>query len=225
MKNNSKKDKSTPFIVLTSFFFSFLCARLWVIVTRADSPVYQENAIYVGKNLIIKGIHVHHFFYGFVLLCVGGWLALNYRQGRVRKLAALLYGVGLGFFIDEIGFLLTWGEYWSSLSYAIALLTGVLFLNIIYFADFWNEVRKNIVLFSKEHPIVSKTLRIPLFMEVVNKMSNRISKAQKVSLVFAGLVYMGAGVAILIYPALLYFWVAGGFILGGISYVVRAIKT
>jgi len=46
-----------------------------------------------------------------------------------------------------------------------------------------------------------------------------------VSLVFAGLVYMGAGVAILIYPALLYFWVAGGFILGGISYVVRAIKT
>lgn len=209
---------------MASFFFSFLVARLWVVVTGADSPVYQGNATYVGKNIIIKGLHVHHFFYGFALLCVGGWLALNYRQGRVQKIAALVYGVGLGFFIDEIGFLLTWGEYWSSLSYAIALLTGVLFLNVLYFADFWSEVRKNMVLFNTEHPIVSKTLRIPLFMEVVDRMSSRVSRTEKVSLVFTGLVYVGVGVAILVYPTLLYFWVAGGFILGGVSYVVRAVK-
>ncbi|TET58566.1 hypothetical protein E3J48_08760 [Candidatus Aerophobetes bacterium] len=224
MKRDRRKDKSTPFIIMTSFFFSFLSARLWVVATGADSPVYQETATYVGKNLIIKGLHVHHFFYGFVLLCVGGWLALNYRQERIQKIAALVYGVGLGFFMDEIGFLLTWGEYWSSLSYAVALLTGVLFLNVVYFADFWSEVRKNIVLFNGEHPIVSKTLRIPLFMEVVDKMSTRVSRTEKVSLIFTGLVYMGVGAAILIYPVLLYIWVAAGFILGGVSYIVRAIR-
>ena len=224
MKSKNKKDKSTPFIVMTSFFFSFLFARLWVIATRADTPVHQGDVTYVGRNLIIKGIHVHHFFYGFVLLCIGGWLALSYRPGRVRKVAALLYGVGLGFFIDEIGFLLTWGEYWSSLSYAIALLTGVAFLNVVYFTDFWREVRKSMALFSGEHPLISQTLRIPLFMEVVDKMSSKIGKTEKVSLVFTGLVYVGAGLAILIYPALVHFWVAGGFILGGISYVVRATR-
>lgn len=225
MKTDSKRDKSIPFMVMTSFFLSFLFARLWVLVSGADSSAYQESATYVGKNLIIKGIHVHHFFYGFVLLCIGGWLALNYKRGTVKKIAPLLYGAGLGFFLDEIGFLLTWGDYWSSLSYAIAILIGVLFLNIIYFADFWHEVRKNMVLFNKEHPVVSRTLKMPLFMEVVDRMSNKISRTEKVGLVFTGLVYVVVGVAILIYPTLLYIWVAGGFILGGVTYVVRAIKT
>ncbi len=218
------RDKSIPFLVMISFFFSFIMARLWVVVTGAASPVYQESATYVGRNLIIKGLHVHHFFYGFALLCVGGWLALNYRQGGARKIAALIYGVGLGCVMDEMGFLLTWGEYWSSLSYAIALLVGLLFLNVVYFADFWNEVRKNMVLFEREHPIVSRTLKIPLFMEVVDKMASSISKTEKVSLIFTGLVYVGVGIAILMYPKLLYFWVAGGFILGGISHVFRAIR-
>lgn len=224
MKTNNKKDKSVPFMVMSSFFLSFLLARLWVVISGADNPVYQENATYVGKNLIIKGIHLHHFFYGFVLLCIGGWLALNYRQGAAKKIAPLLYGAGLGFFLDEIGFLLTWGDYWSSLSYVIALLTGVLFLNIVYFADFWYEVRKNMVLFSKEHPVVSRTLKMPLFMEVVDRMSKKISRTEKVGLFFTGLVYVGVGIAILIYPTLLYAWVSGGFILGGITYVVRAVK-
>ena len=225
MKTDTKKDKSIPFLVMTSFFLSFIFARLWVIISRADAPVYQASATHIGKNLIIRGLHVHHFFYGFVLICIGGWLALNYKRGTAKKIAPLLYGAGLGFFLDEIGFLLTWGNYWSSLSYAIALLMGVLFLNIVYFADFWHEVRKNIVLFHNEHPVVSRTLRMPLFMEVVDRMSNRISKTEKVGLVFTGMVYVVVGVAILIYPTLLYIWVAGGFILGGVTHVVRAIKT
>ncbi len=224
MKTDTKKDKSVPFMVMISFFLSFLLARLWVVVSGADKPTYQESATHVGKNLIIKGLHVHHFFYGFVLLCIGGWLALSYERGRARKAAPLLYGAGLGFFLDEIGFLLTWGEYWSSLSYAIALLTGVLFLNIVYFSDFWYEVRKNVILFNNKHPVVSNALRIPLFMEVVDRMSNKISRTEKVSLVFTGLLYVGVGAAILIYPRLLYIWVAGGFILGGVTYVVRAIR-
>ena len=165
MNSGNRKDKSIPFMVMTSFFLSFIFARLWVVVSGADRPVYQDSATHVGKNLIIRGLHVHHFFYGFALLCIGGWLALNYKRGTLKKIAPLLYGAGLGFFLDEIGFLLTWGDYWSSLSYTIALLIGVLFLNIVYFADFWNEVRKNMVHFNKEHPVVSRTLKIPLFLE------------------------------------------------------------
>ncbi|RLE12559.1 hypothetical protein DRJ04_05945 [Candidatus Aerophobetes bacterium] len=222
--NTAPKDKSIPFIVITSFFFSFLFARLWVILTKADKYMHQENTTYFGEIVIIKGLHIHHFFYGVVLLCIGGWIALNYREKEIRKIAGLLYGIGLGFFVDEIGFLLTWGEYWSSLTYAVVLLTGVAFLNAVYFTDFWNEVRKNIVLSTREHPLVSKALRIPLLVEVVDKMSNKISKTEKVSLAFAGLVYLVAGIAILIYPRFLYYWVAAGFILGSVSHFIRAIK-
>ena len=224
MNNNNQKDKSIPFIVITSFFFSFIFARLWVTFTKADRLLYGGDATILGKIAVIKGIHIHHFLYGFLLLCIGGWIALNYREKNIRKLAASLYGIGLGFFLDEIGFLLTWGEYWSSLTYAIVLLTGVVFLNAVYFVDFWNDVRKNIVLSIKEHPLISKTLRIPLLMEVVDKMSSKVSKTEKVSLAFTGLVYLGAGIAILIYPKFLYYWVAAGFILGSISHFVRAIK-
>jgi len=220
-----QEDKSITFIAITSFFFSFLFARLWVVLTGADKAQYQENATHFGRNLVISGLHIHHFLYGFVLICIGGWLALNYRERGRRKLAAFFYGVGLGFFVDEIGFLLTWGNYWSSLTYAVALLTGVIFLNAVYFTDFWNEVRKNIVVSVDQHPVISKTLKIPLLVEVVDKMSNKVSKTEKVSLVFTGLVYLGAGAAILIYPKFLYYWVAAGFILASISHFIRAIKS
>lgn len=52
-----------------------------------------------------------------------------------------------------------------------------------------------------------------------------MSKTEKVSLIFAGLVYVEVGAAILVYPTLLYLWVAGGFILGGISHFVRAVRS
>ena len=225
MSTNGQEDKSIPFLTIASFFFSFLFARLWVIVTGADKTIYEGNITHVGRNLIIGGLHIHHFFYGITLLCIGGWIALNYRQKGLKKVAAFFYGVGLGFFMDEVGFLLTWGEYRSSLSYALALLTGVIFLNAVYFADFWKEVRQNIVNYSIKHPLVSKGLRIPLLVEVVDKMSSKVSKTEKVSLIFAGLVYVGVGAAILLYPTLLYLWVAGGFILGGISQFVRAVRS
>jgi len=62
--------------------------------------------------------------------------------------------------MDEIGLLLIWEEYRSSITYVIVILTGVLFLNVVYFTDFWNEVRKNIIISSRKHIILSRTLRI-----------------------------------------------------------------
>lgn len=219
------KRRSLSFIAITTFFFSFLTARLWVVFTRADIPVYGASANYFGRNIVIGGIHVHHFMYGIVLLCVGGWIALVSEEYNLRKLAAVLYGAGLGFFIDEVGFLLTWGEYWSSLTYAVILLAALAFVNAVYFIDFWREVRKNIVLSSQSHPLASKVLRVPLLIEVVDKLSGSVSRTEKVSIAFTGLVYLAAGVAVLIYPRFLYYWVAGGFILGGISQFVRLLRT
>jgi len=58
------------------------------------------------------------------LIVVGGWLGINYRDDHIERLAAIVFGVGGGLVGDEIGLLLTFGDYYSELTYTflIALL-------------------------------------------------------------------------------------------------------
>jgi hypothetical protein len=100
------------FIMLSSFLASFAVARVF-------------TAFYPSTTLIIQGIHVHHFWYGLALLTIGGWLGINYRDDHTDRLAAIIFGTGGGLIGDEIGLLLTFGNYYSELTYTflIALLT------------------------------------------------------------------------------------------------------
>ena len=99
------------FIMLSSFLASFAVARVF-------------TGFYPSTTLVIQGIHVHHFWYGLALLAVGGWLGINYRDDHIERLAAIIFGIGGGLVGDEIGLLLTFGNYYSELTYTflIALL-------------------------------------------------------------------------------------------------------
>jgi uncharacterized membrane protein len=99
------------FIMLSSFLASFAVARVF-------------TGFYPSTTLVIQGIHVHHFWYGLALIVVGGWLGINYRDDHIERLAAIVFGVGGGLVGDEIGLLLTFGDYYSELTYTflIALL-------------------------------------------------------------------------------------------------------
>jgi hypothetical protein len=82
--------------------------------------------------LIGNGIHIHHFWFGIALLAVGGWLGISYNDKDTDRLAAILYGAGGGLIVDEVGLLLTFGEYWTSLTYTF--LVGFLaFVAILMF--------------------------------------------------------------------------------------------
>jgi hypothetical protein len=99
------------FIMLSSFLASFAVARVF-------------TGFYPSTTLVIQGIHVHHFWYGLALIVVGGWLGINYRDDHIERFAAIIFGVGGGLVGDEIGLLLTFGDYYSELTYTflIALL-------------------------------------------------------------------------------------------------------
>jgi uncharacterized membrane protein len=71
--------------------------------------------------LEVQGIHVHHFWYGLALLVVGGWLGINYRDDHIERFAAIIFGVGGGLVGDEIGLLLTFGDYYSELTYTFVI--------------------------------------------------------------------------------------------------------
>jgi len=67
-----------------------------------------------------SGIHFHHFWYGIEMLAIVGWLSIvGLRTERLDRAYALIYGLGLGLIGDEVGLLLTFGNYYSELTYLI----------------------------------------------------------------------------------------------------------
>src|SRR6056297_3067589 len=150
MSNNNKR---LPFIIGSSYLLSFIFIRMMVIIAGS---VKHENVIaikegavktklYIGRNIIINGYHIHHFYFGVLLLAVAGWLSITRNKYFSKVKLAIMYGVGLGLFMDEIGMLLSEGNYYSRLSYLLGVLLLGILINIIYFPPFWKSVRNTIV--------------------------------------------------------------------------------
>lgn len=92
--------------------------------------------------LYIKGYHIHHFYYGILLLILSNWMALiKYKRlyKRVFKgVASIMFGGGLGLVVDEFGLLLTMefglkGNYWAPQSYYAVGVVACLFLGCLLF--------------------------------------------------------------------------------------------
>ena len=93
-------------VALVSFILAFLVARTF-------------TTFFPSQVIITSGIHIHHFWFGIILLAVGGWLGINFSAKRGDVAAAILYGVGGGLIVDEVGLLLTFGDYWTGLTWGI----------------------------------------------------------------------------------------------------------
>ncbi len=95
------------FIAIAAFLLSFFGSRLFATAC--------PTCVVVGS-----GIHFHHFWYGIGMVALTGWLAIvGKRTDRLDRAYALVYGLGLGLIGDEVGLLLTFGNYYSELTYQI----------------------------------------------------------------------------------------------------------
>jgi hypothetical protein len=95
------------FIAIAAFLLSFFGSRLFAIAC--------PTCVVVGS-----GIHFHHFWYGIGMVALTGWIAIvGRRTERLDRACALVYGLGLGLIGDEVGLLLTFGNYYSELTYQI----------------------------------------------------------------------------------------------------------
>jgi len=95
-------------LALISFAASFVVARMFTTVNP-------------DTVLVSGGFHIHHFWFGLAALAVGGWLGISYDSEHMNRLAAILFGSGGGLIGDEIGLLLTFGNYWSGITYTFVI--------------------------------------------------------------------------------------------------------
>lgn len=92
------------FIATLAFLVSFFGSRLF-------ATLFPTTVVTQG------GIHFHHFWYGLALMSAAGWMGIAWRNERLYRFYAIIYGLGAGFVGDEIGLFLTFGNYQSELTY------------------------------------------------------------------------------------------------------------
>ncbi len=106
LKEVSLRRREAPFLVWLFSIIGFYVARFFVI-------------LFPDFKLIVFGYHIHHFYYGVVLLAISGSLAITFKGIKMVRVSCILYGLGLGIIFDEIGFFLSGGDYWSEITFII----------------------------------------------------------------------------------------------------------
>jgi len=103
-----KERPNLSVLALVSFLASFMVARIFTTL----SP----NTV-----LISGSYHIHHYWYGLIILAIGGWLGISYENERINRVAAILFGAGGGIVGDEVGLLLT-SEYWTGITFTFLMI-------------------------------------------------------------------------------------------------------
>ena len=95
--------RGLSFLGTLAFMTGFFAARLFAA---------QNPSVVVVQG----GIHFHHFWYGLGMVTLAGWLGIAFNRPRLVRTYAIIFGLGAGLIGDEIGLLLTFGDYQSSLT-------------------------------------------------------------------------------------------------------------
>lgn len=115
-----KERPNLSILAIISFILSFLVARAFT----ALSP---------NVTWTIGDYHIHHLWYGIVMLAIGGWLGISHENERINRLAAILFGAGGGIIGDETGLLLTLKDYWTGITYTLIIIFLTIVLTLALF--------------------------------------------------------------------------------------------
>ena len=86
-----------------AFLAGFLGARLFATLNP--------------KVVVVQdGIHFHHFWYGLIMVIAAGWIGIALSNAWLGRNLAIVFGLGAGLIGDEVGLLLTFGDYTSNLT-------------------------------------------------------------------------------------------------------------
>ena len=95
--------KGLTFYATAAFMLSFFGSRAFAVLNPT-------------VTVVSGGVHFHHFWYGLAMVTATGWLGIAYSSDRLLRTYALVFGLGAGLIADEVGLLLTFGDYQSELT-------------------------------------------------------------------------------------------------------------
>jgi len=166
-------------VALVSFISSFLVARTF-------------TTFFPSQVIITSGIHIHHFWFGIILLAVGGWLGINYRHKDIEIAAAILYGVGGGLIVDEVGLLLTFRDYWTGLTWVILIVMLAVISVLILLTRYRKQIREEL----SEHLSGKLALTLGIFFAAISfpfilQTDNLVVIAASVGVMLAAVIVIG----------------------------------
>jgi len=124
-------------LALISFACSFAVVRLFTIA-------------YPDVSFHPFGFHIHHFWYGILMLAIGGWLGISYNDPRIDRIAAIVFGAGGGLIGDEVGILVTLrsDNYWAGISYTSIIIVLAVASILVLFSRYHRTVLEELGYFS-----------------------------------------------------------------------------
>lgn len=126
----TRERPSLSVLALAFFVVSFVIARVFTTI----SP---------DTVLVSGSLHIHHFWFGLIMLAVGGWLGISYNDVKIDRLAAVLFGAGGGLMVDEVGLLLTLESenYWAGVTYTFVVIFVASASILILITRYYNLIR------------------------------------------------------------------------------------
>lgn len=137
-------------LILFSFLTTFVAARLIVYAVM--------NQLIPDLFLYVRGVHIHHFTYGVVILAVAGLYLILKRPEPSQsqfKWLTIAYGVGLGLTFDEFGMWIRLADnYWIRQSYDAMIIVSLILLNIVYYKWIIRGIKEiiRIIVYPIHHP-------------------------------------------------------------------------
>jgi hypothetical protein len=130
---------------LAAFLVSFLILRVITAIIHFEMLPHGPF-----RNLVTKsGLHIHHLFWGILLLMVTGFAALATRDPRWHLRVALIFGIALGLTVDEFAMWLRLADvYWSPEgveSLKAGAVTAALLALYGFGQPFWHAIIRDVV--------------------------------------------------------------------------------
>jgi len=126
------RPKGAPLLGPVGFLFAAVGFTMAVFVARLFVAV-EARCTQSCPVIRVQGFHIHHLYYGVILLLASSTIMVFATDVRTRWDSALVVGVGAGLIADEVGLLIFLVPYWAVISLATIGLVGLtLYLATVY---------------------------------------------------------------------------------------------
>ena len=180
-KEKIKEKPNLSMLAMISFIASF-------IVTRIFTTLNPNTVLLSGDY------HIHHFWYGLAMLAIGGWIGISVENERLNRVAAILFGAGGGLIGDEVGLLLTFGNYWSEITYTFVIIFLTFASMLILLNKYYKLIRTEFTQFLRSNAslyfgVFLAAVSIAFILETDNATIITVSSALTIAACFIILAY------------------------------------